>query len=127
MIGVVEGDGGRASVVAEADNLVAALLAVKEERADAVVLDLRMPTVDGLRTVRHLRRAFPDLAIVVCSFDLEARTIRQAVTDGADACLCKPVSPHELVDVLDAARRSPAESPEVLVGAAAPGAEARPV
>jgi len=105
MFDVVEAPGDRARVVAEADSVEAARRAVDEECADAVLVDLRMPTAEGLRTVQHLRRAFPQLGIVVCSFDLSRATIEEALLAGADACLPKPASPYELVGALDAARR----------------------
>lgn len=105
MVDVVEGDGDRARVVAEADCLEAAQAAVHEQGPDGVVVDLRMPTAEGLRTVQHLRRAFPQLGIVVCSFDLSAMTVQEALLAGADACLRKPASPYELVSAVDAARR----------------------
>jgi DNA-binding NarL/FixJ family response regulator len=110
MIAVVEGDADRAVVVGEADCLTAAVLAVEDQRAHAVVVDLGMPTDEGLRAVHHLRRTFPALGIVVCSFDLNEGTIGQALAEGADRCLHKPVSPRELVDALEAARR-PAPTP----------------
>lgn len=105
MFDVVEARGDRARVVAEADSLETARRAVDEECADAVLVDLRMPTAEGLRTVQQLRRVFPRLGIVVCSFDLSRATIEEALLAGADACLPKPASPYELVGALDAARR----------------------
>lgn len=105
MIDVVEGGGDRAVVVAEAGSLEAARVAVDEKRPDAVVVDLRMPTPEGLRTVQQLRRLFPRLGIVVCSFDLSRATIEEALLAGADSYLPKPASPFELVGALDAARR----------------------
>lgn len=105
MLDVVEGAGARARVVAEAGSLEAARAAVDEQRPDAVVVDLRMPTAEGLRTVQQLRRAFPRLGIVVCSFDLSRATFEEALLAGADSCLPKPASPYELVGALDAARR----------------------
>src|SRR5687768_1051767 len=78
MIDVVEGGGDRARVVAETASLEAARAAVDAECADAVVVDLRMPTAEGLRTVRQLRRVFPRLGIVVCSFDLSTASIQEA-------------------------------------------------
>ena len=104
MVDVVEG-GDRAAVVAEAGSLEAACAAVDEKRPDALVVDLRMPTPEGLRTVQQLRRTFPRLGIVVCSFDLSRATIEEALLAGADSCLPKPASPYELVGALDAARR----------------------
>lgn len=105
MFDVVEARGDRARVVAEADSLETARRAVDEECADAVVVDLRMPTAEGLRTVQQLRRLFPRLGIVVCSFDLSRATSEEALLAGADSCLPKPASPFELVGALDAARR----------------------
>lgn len=105
MIDVVEGLGGRAVVAGEAAGLESACAVVDEECPDGVVLDLRMPTQEGLRTVRQLRRVFPGLGIVVCSFDLSAATIEEALVAGADACLRKPVSPYELVGAVDSACR----------------------
>lgn len=105
MVDVVEGGGDRARIVGEADSLEAARRAIDEECGDAVVVDLRMPTAEGLRTVQQLRRVFPRLGIVVCSFDLSRATIEEALLAGADAYLPKPASPYELVGALDAARR----------------------
>ena len=105
MVDVVEGGGDRATVVAETGDLEAARAAIDEKRPDALVVDLRMPTPEGLRTVQQLRRMFPRLGIVVCSFDLSRATIEEALLAGADSCLPKPASPYELLGALDAARR----------------------
>jgi DNA-binding NarL/FixJ family response regulator len=106
MVGVVEGAGGRATVVGEADGASLAAAAVAAEQADAVVVDVRMPVSEGLRTLRALRRSSPALAIVVCSFDLERATTRRVLAAGADACLAKPASPYDVVSALEAARRA---------------------
>ena len=108
MTSVVEGDAERAVVVAEAEGPETAVLAVREEEADAVVLDIWMPVAQALRTLRELRRSFPSLAIVVCSFDMDAATVGRALAAGADACLSKPASPHELVAALRASQQRPA-------------------
>lgn len=118
MVGVVEGAGGRATVVGEADGRSAAA-AVDAEQSDAAVVDVRMPVSEGLQTVRALRRTFPTLAIVVCSFDLDPATVRDVLAAGADACLAKPASPYDLVAALEAARR-PAPWPQTTVPALAP-------
>jgi DNA-binding NarL/FixJ family response regulator len=108
MTSVVEGDAERAVVVAEADGPDTAVLAVREGEADAVVVDIWMPVAAALGTLRALRRSFPSLAIVVCSFDMDAATVGRALAAGADACLPKPASPHELVAALRAAQGRPA-------------------
>lgn len=105
MIDVVDARGDRALVVAEAGSLDAARAAIGEECPDAVLVDIRMPTAVGLHTVQELRREFPRVGIVVCSFDLSRATVEEALLAGADECLAKPASHFELVGALDAARR----------------------
>lgn len=100
---LVDGGGKRASVVAEANSRDAALLVVDQERADAVVLDIRMPVPEGLRTIRDLRRSFPRLGIVVCSFDLDQVTVQHALAEGVSTCLAKPASQRDLLAALEAA------------------------
>ena len=114
---VVEGDGQRALIVGEAATQDAALLLVNEQRADAVVVDIAMPVPEGLRTIGALRRSFPRLGIVVCSFDLNGDRAAQALAEGADACLAKPASRHDLLAALETA--SSQRDPLVGVSAAA--------
>jgi CheY-like chemotaxis protein len=113
MVDVVESLGARAVVVAEAYDLGSACTAVAQACPNGVLLDLRMPILAGLRTVQQLRRTFPWLPIVVCSFDLSAATVDEALVAGADACLRKPATPYELVGALDTAcqRASTASEP----------------
>ncbi len=56
---------------------------------DAVVVDLRMPRVDGLETTRRLRRAVPDLPILIYTAYLDAAVELAARDAGAAACLTK--------------------------------------
>jgi CheY-like chemotaxis protein len=70
------------------------------DHADLVITDVIMPEMDGVETLRALRREHPDLPIVVMSgggsFDpRDYLGIAQAF--GATAVLPKPFSPGELV------------------------------
>jgi DNA-binding NarL/FixJ family response regulator len=88
---VVEGDDTTAILVGEADSRAAALLVVDEQLADVVILDVHMPVAEGLATIAALRERYPQLGIVVCSFDLNGTTVQQVLAQGADSCLAKPV------------------------------------
>jgi two-component system, NarL family, invasion response regulator UvrY len=57
---------------------------VRAARADVVVLDLSMPHVDGFESLAALRRALPELAIVVVSGFPAARMATRALELGAD-------------------------------------------
>jgi DNA-binding NarL/FixJ family response regulator len=118
MVDLVEQNEGRAAVVAAADDPRSAVTAVDEEQADAVLVDVRMPVPAGLRTVRDLRARFPELGIVVCSFDLDRPTVRMVLDSGADACLAKPATCRELVAAFESAHDARHDGARPLAGAA---------
>jgi DNA-binding NarL/FixJ family response regulator len=93
-----------ATVVAEATTRAEALLLVGSDGPDAVLVDVRMPVAEGLATIADLRRLSTSLGIVVCSFDLDNRTVDQALAEGADICLAKPVRPQDVQEALDSLR-----------------------
>src|SRR5438105_4913466 len=102
---VVAGDDAIAILVGEAASRRAALAMVEEQRADAVVLDVRMPLAEGLTTISALRERYPQLGIVVCSFDLDRPTVQRVLGEGADAYLAKPVSRSDVRIALAGLRR----------------------
>ena len=63
---LLEVDGGY-EVVAEAGNGAEALERIAETRPDVLLLDLSMPEVDGLETLRRLRKKEPKLKVLVVS------------------------------------------------------------
>jgi CheY-like chemotaxis protein len=87
-------------VVGEATNGVEALDVVEELQPDAVVIDLRMPLMDGLEATRILRYRFPDLKIIVLSGSDDPLMERQISAAGADAAVDK-AKLEDLVIYLD--------------------------
>ena len=94
---VFEHSGVAASVVAEAASQTDALAVVEEHAADVTVIELPQPMADGLEIVAALRRRFPDLAVVVISFNTDPAVKAQVLGGGADAYLVKPVSAREVM------------------------------
>jgi signal transduction histidine kinase/CheY-like chemotaxis protein len=84
-----------------------ALDAIEQARAagppfDAALLDIRMPVVDGLETMRRLRRAedngrLPHLPVAAISADVFAGDQQAAISVGFDLFLVKPVDPPRLI------------------------------
>jgi len=82
-------------VVREAESGHAALAIVAEERPHLVILDYRMPGLDGAETARELARLEPDLPIIFSTGHAPLRALRNA--SGEDArVLEKPFSLAEL-------------------------------
>jgi len=76
-------------VVGEATNGAEAISFVEELRPDAVVLDLRMPLMDGIEATRILRYRFPDLRIIVMSGSDDPLMVKEIGEAGADAAVDK--------------------------------------
>lgn len=58
---------------------------------DVVLLDLQMPRLNGLRTLRRIRKLHPNLKVIICSAEENPRKLRLAAALGANAHLSKPV------------------------------------
>jgi DNA-binding NarL/FixJ family response regulator len=86
-------------VVAEAADGVQAVKAVLEHRPDVVLMDIRMPEMDGLEATRRILASLPgeELRIIMLTtFDLD-RYVYAALAAGASGFLLKVVSPEHLV------------------------------
>jgi len=75
---------------------------VREESADLLITDIFMPEVEGLETIREIRRLRPDMPIIAISgIDLEgADYLGFARKFGAAATLRKPFWPTDLLDLV---------------------------
>ncbi|MBW3594338.1 MAG: response regulator transcription factor [Actinobacteria bacterium] len=76
-------------VVGEAANGAEAISVAEELQPDAVVLDLRMPLMDGIEATKILRYRFPDLRIIVMSGSDDPLMVREISAAGADAAVDK--------------------------------------
>jgi DNA-binding NarL/FixJ family response regulator len=87
-------------VVGEAADGIQALTQAAAHRPDVVLMDLRMPQMDGIQATRILRRRQPDTPVVLWSGDDDARLDRAVRESGAQVGLPKGVDPAELVATL---------------------------
>jgi len=85
-----------------------ALAAARMHEPDAAIVDLRLAAEDGLALIEPLRRAHPQLRIVVLTGYASIATAIRAIKLGADDYLAKPVTAKDVADVL--AKGTPAES-----------------
>jgi DNA-binding NarL/FixJ family response regulator len=75
--------------VGEAASGREALALAARLRPDLVLLDVRMPQMDGIETARRLADAAPDTAVVLLSIDDLPELAAQPATAGAAACVRK--------------------------------------
>ena len=88
------------SVVAEAGNGEEALARYSEHRPDVVLMDLRMPKVDGVAAIRAIREADPGARIIALTTYDGDTDIHRALSAGACAYLVKDVLVAELMNAI---------------------------
>ncbi|WHT19164.1 response regulator transcription factor [Crossiella sp. CA-258035] len=84
-------------VVGEAADGRQAIERVRELRPDVVLLDIRMPKLDGLAAAAEIRRLAPGTAVVMLTTFSEDAYIARALGDGASGFLLKAGDPRELI------------------------------
>jgi two-component system response regulator AtoC len=90
------------------DEIVAAIR--QGEPPDIVLLDVAMPGMDGIQTLKALKAARPELQVIMLSGREQAQTIVEAVRLGAADYVVKPDDPEGLGEIaLDAAIRQAIE------------------
>ena len=94
-------------IVACAENGSQVLPLVEHTEPDLVVLDLRMPGMDGLTCIKHLRKRFPAVRTAVLSGLDSDEMIEAALRVGANAFISKTIDPADLPDALRRAAEDP--------------------
>jgi DNA-binding NarL/FixJ family response regulator len=92
-------------VVGEAGNGLQAIELVAAHEANVVLMDLRMPELDGVRAIRRLRETAPDTRVLVLTtFDTDSDVL-PAIEAGATGYLLKDASTEELLRAVRAAHQ----------------------
>jgi DNA-binding NarL/FixJ family response regulator len=93
------------TVVAQAADGEQALRELDRTAVDVVLMDVRMPRLDGIETTRRALAAHPDLRIVVLTtFDLD-ESVTAAIGAGASGFLLKDVAPQDLIEAVRTVHR----------------------
>ena len=87
-------------VVGEARSGTEVLALVKRRRPDVVLLDLRMPGMDGVACIEAIKRASPDVKTVILSACEDRASIDSAVRAGASAYVIKSVGAIDIPSLL---------------------------
>ena len=83
-------------------------------KPDIILMDIRMPVMDGVEAVRQIKPEFPDIKIIMLSTYKEDALVRSALMAGASGYLLKDISPTELITAIRALKGGIMQiSPEV--------------
>jgi DNA-binding NtrC family response regulator len=82
--------------VEAAENATEALRILQEGRFEVALLDIKMPGMDGMELLEHIRQIDPGLAVIMITAFASVETAVQALKQGAFDYVTKPIDPDEL-------------------------------
>jgi DNA-binding NarL/FixJ family response regulator len=93
---------GDMTVTGIAKNGKEAVAMAAGSRPGVILMDLRMPEMDGVEAVRRIKKDYPEIKIIMLSTYHEDALVRSAILAGASGYLLKDISPTELIAAIRA-------------------------
>ena len=85
------------NIVAEAENGREAIEKAQETKPDVVVMDIGMPILNGIETLRQLKKGYPEIKVIILTVHTSEEYVLQALKFGASGYLVKKAAPSDLV------------------------------
>lgn len=91
-------------IVGEAEDGVAAIEMARTLKPDIVLMDLSMPTLDGVEATRRLKRVMPQVRVLILTIANCERRVAEALAAGADGYALKKLGHEELMAAINSVR-----------------------
>ena len=98
LVGLIEG----VEVVGTASDGIEAVELAQAEKPDVVLMDLRMPNMDGAEATRRIRAALPEIQVLVLTTYADDESLFPALQAGARGYLTKDASAEEIEQAIKA-------------------------
>jgi DNA-binding NtrC family response regulator len=85
---------------------------LKKLDIDVVILDIKMPGMDGIQTLKEIKKGFPLVEVIMLTGHGTTETAVEGMKMGAFDYLLKPTDFHDLIDKLENARKRKDEQEE---------------
>ncbi|WP_087974835.1 response regulator transcription factor [Oceanobacillus rekensis] len=92
-------------VTHEASNGLEAVEIVKKHPFDVIMMDVRMPKMNGIEATKIIRKQFPDIKILILTTFNDDEYAYQALKQGASAFLLKTSEPNKLIEAVYSAMK----------------------
>ena len=96
---------GRVEVVGEADNGRSAVEIARELRPDVAIVDVSMPELDGVEATRQIKRAAPQVRVIVLTMHSAEVYMKEVFRAGASGYLVKKTAARDLLMAVEAVMR----------------------
>ena len=88
-------------IVAEASDGLEALRKAQELEPDLILLDIGLPTIDGLEAAKRIRQVAPAVKIIFLTNNSDKDVVRAALSDGAQGFVLKIDAGRELLTAVE--------------------------
>ncbi|MDT8303436.1 MAG: response regulator transcription factor [Sedimentisphaerales bacterium] len=92
------------NVVATANDGIQAVEAVRRTDPDVVLMDVRMPNLDGVEATRIIHQEFPSINIIMLTTFADDDYVYEALRCGASGYILKDMPPADLIETIHAVR-----------------------
>jgi DNA-binding NarL/FixJ family response regulator len=91
-------------IIGEAEDGISAIDMAKSLKPDIVLMDLSMPGLDGVEATRRLKRAAPQIRVLILTIANCERRVAEALAAGADGYALKRLGHEELMSAINSVR-----------------------
>ena len=74
---------------------------IKASQVDLILMDIKMPVMNGVETYKKIKRIAPDTPVIMLTAYILEELIQESLEEGAFACLKKPIDFDELFATID--------------------------
>lgn len=96
------------AVIEEASDGREAVEKARKLKPGIVLMDIRMPNVNGIEATRRIKAEFPETKVIMLTVSEEEEDLFEAISSGAHGYLLKNMRPEELFEMLEGALRGEA-------------------
>lgn len=87
-------------VIAAVENGREVIRRIREQKPDVILMDIRMPEMDGVTCTKIIKENYPDIKIIILTTFDDDEYVFSALRDGASGYLLKGISMKELVEAI---------------------------
>ena len=91
------------NIIGEAENGREAFNIYRNEKPDIVLMDITMPVMDGLESLRVIRKYDPSAKVIMCSAIGQQKYLIRAIQLGARDFILKPFQPERIMSAIQKA------------------------
>lgn len=92
-------------IVGEAENGETAIKLIEKFKPDVVLLDVKMPVMNGIETLQRVRENGNSVKVIMLTVENDRKTVREAIGIGADGYILKDSAGTEIVEAINTVQR----------------------